>query len=604
MGLVVLAVVALILAFGRRGWAAISGRPLPRVHVRPGATGFRRFIDGIGKHKGQPVSRTATAPHPPAETDDTPVGTEVLVVGAGPSGLMTAALLLRQGIAVRVVDAGAGPATESRAFAVQARTIELFRSLGLADELLRHGVVNTGITFHIKGRPVGGLDFDRARAGDTPYPFILMAPQNEVEQVLLDDLARHGLTVERGARLESLTQNESVVKARLSTGEVTCRYLVGADGAHSTVRKQLGLSFAGDGYAQRFLLADCRVDWPFDHTRFRIFMNSERIGLFLPLDGAACSRVMTTDLSGGDGPLALDELQTALRQAMRVPVTLSNPVWTTRYRASIRQTDRYRAGRGFLVGDAAHIHSPAGGQGMNTGLHDAANLAWKLAAVLRTGASDALLESYHDERHPVGVRLLRFTDRLYKVAAALPGWRGRLRDLVGPFLIGRMSAAPVPHRKAFRRLSQIGMAYPPGPFVVNDLLYSLNGPHAGQRAPDARIGSGRSMFDLLTGYRMHVVALSRKPIGDAETTELTARLGELGAATHVIARVACRPDERVEHVESVEVFERYGLTHPDAQALFLIRPDGHVAWRRDDLDVEACRRFLTQLQGGRSRATV
>jgi 2-polyprenyl-6-methoxyphenol hydroxylase-like FAD-dependent oxidoreductase len=417
--------------------------------------------------------------------------TGVLVVGAGPSGLMTAALLLRQGVAVRIIDAGDGPATESRAFAVQARTIELFRSLGLAGELLRRGVVNTGIEFHIAGRPVGGLDFDRARS-DTPYPFILMAPQNEVEDVLLRDLAARGLTVERHTRLESFTQDETSVHARLSTGETTCGYIVGADGAHSVVRKQLGLDFAGDPYEQRYLLADCRVQWPFDHTRFRIFMNRSRIGLFLPLDGATRSRVMTTDLTGGTEPLTLPELQAALREAMNIPVTLSDPVWTTRYQAHLRHVDRYRVGRGFLVGDAAHIHSPAGGQGMNTGLQDAANLAWKLALVLRAGADDALLDSYHDERHPVGVELLRFTDRLYRVAADLHGWRARLRDLIGPFLIGRLSAAPLPHRKAFRRLSQTGMAYRTGEFTVNESSPPTedpgpgNAPRTPPSAPDAR----------------------------------------------------------------------------------------------------------------------
>jgi 2-polyprenyl-6-methoxyphenol hydroxylase-like FAD-dependent oxidoreductase len=526
--------------------------------------------------------------------------TEVLVVGAGPSGLMTAALLLRQGVAVRLVDANAGPATESRAFAVQARTIELFRSLGLADELLRRGVVTTGIKFHIGGRPVGGLDFDRARA-DTPYPFILMAPQNEVEEVLLGDLAARGLTVERNTRLESFTQDETSVRVRLSTGETTCSYIVGADGSHSVVRKQLGLDFDGEPYEQRYLLADCRVQWPFDHTHFRIFMNRRRIGLFLPLDGATRSRVMTTDLTGSTAPLTLPELQAALREAMNVPVTLSDPVWTTRYQAHLRHVDRYRVGRGFLVGDAAHIHSPAGGQGMNTGLQDAANLAWKLAAVLRTGADDALLDSYHEERHPVGVELLRFTDRLYKVAADLHGWRARLRDLIGPFLIGRMSAAPLPHRKAFRRLSQTGMAYQPGAFTVDELLRSDQGPLAGHRAPDATLSPGRQMFDLLDGYRLHVIALSRKHLGAEEITDLTAQLRDVealgGVSVRLIGRVAGRRDDRVEPVASVQVFHAYGLSDHDSQALYVIRPDGYVAWRSDELDVDACRRFLVKLHG-------
>ncbi|WP_432843213.1 FAD-dependent monooxygenase [Dactylosporangium sp. CA-092794] len=354
------------------------------------------------------------------------------------------------------------------------------------------------------------------------------------------------------------------------------------------------------------------MEWPFDHTQFRIFMNGDRIALFLPLQGATRSRVMTTDPAARDGtapagPLTLPELQAALREAMRVPVTLSEPVWTTRYKAHLRQVERYRVGRAFLVGDAAHIHSPAGGQGMNTGLQDAANLAWKLAAVLRTGADDALLDTYHDERHPVGEQLLRFTDRLYKVAADLHGWRASLRDAVGPFLLGRMSAMPAPHRKAFRRLSQIGLAYKPGAFTVNERLYSLKGPHAGHRAPDARIGTGRQMFDLLQGYQLHVVAISRRHLDDGEIAELTAQLHSIEAfggriATHLVGRVAGRRDERVEHVDSVDVFERYGLPHEDSQALFVVRPDGYVAWRMDDIDFDACRRFLAGLHGGLAAA--
>jgi 2-polyprenyl-6-methoxyphenol hydroxylase-like FAD-dependent oxidoreductase len=622
VGLLVLALITLTLALRRTIWGRITGNPLPRVHVRPGGPGgVRRLLDGIGKERA-PIR---TAPATPAaqveqwrrataaaSSPEPPTDCEVLVVGAGPSGLMTAALLARHGVAVRIVDAGPGPATESRAFAVQARTVELFRSMGLADELIGHGVIDTGIEFHIRGKHVGGLDFDRARAADTPYQFILMAPQNEIEEVLLHDLARHGVFVERGSRLESFTQNGSEVRARLSTGEVTCRYIVGADGAHSTVRKHLGLSFDGEPYAQHYLLADCRVEWPFDHTHFRIFMNGARIGLFLPLRGTELSRVMATDLAARDGrdpggTLTMAELQTALRQAMNVPVTLSDPVWTTRYKAHLRRVERYRVGRGFLVGDAAHIHSPAGGQGMNTGLQDAANLAWKLAAVLHTGAGPALLDSYHDERHPVGVQLLRFTDRLYKVAADLHGWRARLRDTIGPFLLGRMTALPVPHRKAFRRLSQTRLAYRPSPFLVNQRLYSLKGPFAGHRAPDARISTGRTMFDLLQGYRLHVVALSRRHLDDADVTELTAQLSALagfggGIEPHLVGRVACRRDERVEHVGSVHVFEQYGLLHDDSQALYVIRPDGYVAWRMDEIDFDACRSFLTGLHGGLAAA--
>ncbi|MDX3664224.1 FAD-dependent monooxygenase [Streptomyces sp. ID05-26A] len=587
MGLLIFAVVTLLFLLTRGMWGRLTGNPLPQVTARPGGG----FLAGLGKSRTRPKPTVA----PPKTTGARAArhDCDVLVVGAGPSGLMTAALLVRQGVKVCVVDANAGPATESRAFAVQARTIELFRSIGLADELLGRGVVTTGIRFHIRGRHVGGLDFDRAKAATTPYQFILMAPQSEVEEVLLRDLARHGVTVRRDTRLTQLRQTDDAVTAVLGERTITAQYVVGADGAHSTVRQQLGLAFDGDKYGQRYLLADCRVEWPLDHAHFRVFMNRDRIGLFLPLEGAETSRVMVTDFGDPNAEFDLGTLQAELRRAMNLDVTLSAPIWTSRYQVHLRGVDDYRRGRGFLVGDAAHIHSPAGGQGMNTGLHDAANLAWKLAAAITEGVD--LLDTYSAERHPAGVRLLKFTDRLYRVAAGLHGWRAWLRDTAGPFLVGRMSAAPIPHRKSFHRLSQISLGYRPSEINVNELLYSLKGPLAGQRVPDARINDREQVFDLLQDYRLHVIALSRKHLTTAEIAATTARLGELGVSGHLVARVEARQDDRVHRADSGQVFEHYGLTEPDSQALYVIRPDGHVAWRCDELDFEACQRFLARL---------
>ncbi|ANZ40087.1 hypothetical protein BBK82_32675 [Lentzea guizhouensis] len=590
MGLLVIALVTIAVLVTRRLWGKFTNNPLPQLAARPGAGVLQR----LGKVRNPERDGSPARTRAPRQS---PQDCEVLVVGAGPSGLMTAALLKQQGVDVCVIDANAGPATESRAFAVQARTVELFRNLGLADELLARGVVTNGIRFHIRGKEAGGLDFDRSKAATTPYQFILMAPQAEVEELLLHHLARNGVTVRRGTRLVDLVQSEDAVMATLNDRTVTANYVVGADGAHSTVRAKLGLGFEGEKYAQRYLLADCTVEWPFDHAHFRVFMNRNRIGLFLPLQGKQVSRVMVTDFDP-DAPFDLARLQAELRTATNTGVTLHSPVWTSRYQVHLKKVGTYRQGRGFLVGDAAHIHSPAGGQGMNTGLHDAANLAWKLGAVLRHGAADALLDSYSAERHPEGVRLLKFTDRLYKVAAGLSGAKAWLRDTLGPFLIGRMSAAPLPHRRSFHRLSQLGLGYRPGEFAVNELLYSLKGPLAGHRAPDARINAHTHVFDLLTGYELHVVALSRRHLGTPEITEIDRRLTAFGVSAHLVTRVEARPDDRVHQADSAQVFEHYGLTERDSQALYVIRPDGHVAWRADELDFEACRRFLTRLHPG------
>lgn len=633
MGLVVMALVAAFLAYFRHvvGW--LTGVPVPEIAIRPRKLGpVLRFMDSIGKMKPPHRSSASVSAEQAeqwrlaaqaAQPVDAPSAAhpdcDVLIVGAGPNGLMMAALLQRSGLKVRIIDKSVGPAQESRAFAVQARTVELFRNLGLADALMQLGVLNTCIKFHIKGKHVGGLDFDRSKAVDSPYQFILMAPQNEIEDLLLADLDRSALRVERHTELVSLQQTEDDVCAHVRCDGVlqtiVCRHIVGADGAHSAVRKQLGLSFEGGKYAQNYLLADCKIDWPFDHTHFRIFMHGERIGLFLPLKGSEVSRVMATDLDanakvverseGQHGLVAdsftLQELETSLAKAMCVPIKLSNPVWTSRYRVNLRGVEHYSLGRAFLIGDAAHIHSPAGGQGMNTGFQDAANLAWKLAQVQRTRVSPGLLDSYNAERHPIGIQLLRFTDRLYKVAADLHGWQAWARDFFGPFLIGRMSVAPIPHRKAFRRLSQISLEYRASPINVNQLLYSLKGPLAGQRAPDARISTQRQMFDLLTGYQFHVVALSRKHLVDDEVHEYTQQLRSIaafGIATHLVGRVACRRDPRVEYVDSGQVFEHYGLKDDESKALYVIRPDGYVAWRMDEIDFDACRSFLARVHGG------
>lgn len=549
------------------------------------------------------------------ERQDT--GCEVLVVGAGPTGLMAATLLKRLGVRVRIIDQRPEVSRESRAFAVQARSLELFLSLGLADTLLGKGVIDSAVDFYVGGRHVGGLDFDEAGSPDTPYQFLFLVPQSETEAILIDDLAHQGVEVERGIEVTGLEQDsDGVVTRGTAAGrdDVTIRssYVIGADGAHSKVRKALGFSFEGEQYAQTFMLADCRVEWPLDHNRFRIFMHGPSIGLFLPLHGSSLSRVMATDQSGKadeGGPAATDldlaELQAAFSETTGMKLELSAPAWITRYRVHHRGVDHYAKGRVFVAGDAAHIHSPAGGQGMNTGLQDAANLAWKLAVVLRCGADPDLLETYDAERRPVGAQVVAATDRLFRVVAGKTGWEATVRDWIARPVSAAISHLTSAQHRVFRAVSELDIAYD-GSRIGEDEASKLDGgPIPGRRAPNAAIARHRDVFDLISGYTFTVLALSRKPLDAGETDQISSQLGTIGRETdriktHLVARVPFGRDPHVVFVEKADVFDAYGLKEADSQAIYVVRPDGYVAWRGDGVDVERCRRFLARFGFGAS----
>lgn len=517
---------------------------------------------------------------------------EVLVVGAGPTGLIAANLLKRSGVRVRIVEQRDQATRESRAFAVQARTLELMQSIGLADRFVANGVRADSVNIHVRGRFRGGLDFTRADAGDTPFPFILMIPQSRTETILAEDCAALGVPIERGMTVTDVAQDATGV---LTTGAgpagpfaIRSRYVLGADGSRSVVRAGDDFGWHGDILPQRFLLADCRVDWPLDHDHFRVFLNGQRIGLFLPLDGAKLSRVMATDLSGSFGdedaskpaPLDLTEMQEGLEAAIELPVRLSDPVWVTRYRAHHRFVDRYRQRRLFVAGDAAHIHSPAGGQGMNTGLQDAANLVWKLAAVLHHGAPDALLDSYDAERRPVGEQVVRSTGKLFAAAAGQAGWKAAARDRLVSALLPLISKAAPFQRKAFRNASQRAIVYPPSAFL-GGMASGEAGP--GMRAPDAVLADGRTVFDLLAGFGFTIIGLANRPLA---ATEADGFAGRPGPPSHAIGSAE----------GSAALFARYGVA-PGRAATLLIRPDGYVAWRGDGLDSAGARGVHARLAG-------
>ncbi|AHF79335.1 Putative monooxygenase, FAD-binding protein (plasmid) [Sodalis praecaptivus] len=554
---------------------------------------------------------------------------DVVIVGAGPTGLMAAYLLQRCGVRFRIIDKALAPNRESRAAVMSARSLELFASLGLSETLLTKGIMTQQIDFHLSGRRKGGLNYDLCEINDTPFPFILMIPQSATEQTLLDALAAGGAEVERGVELVGLTPSQEGVDIEISqNGELSrlrAAYVLGADGGHSKVRHHLALPFTGAPYPQNFLLGDVQVNWENGHDHFRIFMHGERIGLFLPLAGSGLSRVMTTDIGAadnnlnGDGDndtryaghdnhnvsakerddgepaaLELEELQRAFSSAAQVPVTLGNAQWLTKFRTHHRCVDHYRIGRIFVAGDAAHIHSPAGGQGMNTGLQDAANLAWKLAAVLQHDAPESLLETYESERLPVARDTIAFTDKLFSLAAGQSGWRARLRDALAPVVVGPASRLGFVQAKAFRKFAQLDIRYGENPFLAPP--GSSDAPaRPGIRAPNAQLSRHQDLFDVLAGYCFHVLVLSRRRLSPPQAAAVLKSLASLASETvktALVARLTVGIHPGVETVTGKDVFVRYGLVNDTAQAVLLIRPDGVIAWRGDNDDLSPLIAFL------------
>jgi 2-polyprenyl-6-methoxyphenol hydroxylase-like FAD-dependent oxidoreductase len=523
---------------------------------------------------------------------------DVLVVGAGPTGLTLAGQLRAFGATVRIVDRQLDRVHESRALAVQPRTLEVLRGLGLAEELIARGNDAVWVQLHAGGRVVRirlfGLGLD-----DTAYPYLLFVSQAETEQILLDHLAGRGRPVERGVELVGFHADPDAVSCTLGhrdgrTEQVRTRYLVGCDGAHSTVRRAAGISFQGGAYPQTFALADLEVDG-LDRDAAHAFAGQEGIMLFFPLGQPATWRMlaMHPSLQGRREPAqpSLGELQ-ALADAMTGDsVRLHDPVWRTYFGLQHRHATRYQAGRIFLAGDAAHVHSPAGAQGMNTGIQDAWNLGWKLALVSRGTTDEALLDSYDAERRPVGGFVVRFTDRAFSAATSTNPLVRTLRTQLAPRLLPLAWRFDRAVAYGFRTISQLNISYRHSPAVQEGRPTLRRGPRAGDRLPDARItreGQERWLGEALAAPSFHLL-LCGPPV-DWHPSQLTA-LRHRYPDTLAVHHLAREATPGALHDFDGQAFARLGA---DGTAQYLIRPDGHIGYRAGGSDLAGLQHYLTR----------
>ncbi|MEV4063802.1 FAD-dependent monooxygenase [Nonomuraea dietziae] len=510
------------------------------------------------------------------------MNTEVLVVGAGPTGLTLAVELARRGVAHLVIDLNDGPATGSRGKGLQPRSLEVLDDLGVIEEILANGQVGLSLRIHQGHRPTVELSTATAagpRPG-VPYPDLVVLPEWRVEQVLRDRLGQLGGKVVHGAELVAFEQEEEGVIATLGDGEkVLARYLVGCDGGHSTVRRLLGVTMDGRTHAdQYFLVGDVRVDGLTDDASYVWFGEGGTYLALAPLPNAAGAWQYQANVlpgPGGSVPEPTLEIfrELFLRRSGRADVRLSEATWLSRYRFNARMVDGYRHGRIFLAGDAAHVHSPAGGQGMNTGIQDAYNLGWRLAAVL-AGASDVLLDSYGIERIPVAAQVLATSSRGFESVFALTGVRRFLRD----HLIFPLVKRPAIMSRLLARTNQLDIAYPDSPLTVAS--DTARGPRPGERAPDARgtaaDGTPIRLFDLLRGTHWTLLGFG------AGTAATLADLHHAGLRSFlVVGPGAAGAGNCLIGAEAARVFRARPGT------LILIRPDGYIAARTTDPQIIA-----------------
>jgi 2-polyprenyl-6-methoxyphenol hydroxylase-like FAD-dependent oxidoreductase len=495
---------------------------------------------------------------------------DVLIIGAGPTGLVLALWLSKLGIKVRILDQTASPGTTSRALAVQARTLELYRQLDLTNVIVQQGHKVPAVNLWVKGEQAARLPLDLIGNDLTPYPFMEIFPQDQHEQLLIERLAMFDVSVERQTELTSFVDDGDRVIARLLKAdgqEEICEahYLAGCDGARSTVRKTLHMGFPGGTYQQVFYVADVEVEGSAVNGELHVDLDDADFLAIFPLAGEGRARLIGTvrdERAEHADTLTFEDVSNRAIEHLKVHVRKVN--WFSTYNVHHRVAEHFRKGRAFLLGDAAHVHSPAGGQGMNTGIGDAINLAWKLASVLTGNASDSLLDSYEVERIGFARRLVATTDRVFNFATAEGRIANLVRTRIAPLLLPKAVALEPVRDYLFRTVSQItlnyrGMALSAG--TAGDV-------HGGDRLPWAP-DNGIDNFDSLStlSWQIHVYGIARDT--------LVIWCADRHVPLHVFAW-------KPAHVTA-------GFAR---NALYLLRPDTYVALAEISGDPKALDRYF------------
>jgi len=501
----------------------------------------------------------------------------VLIAGAGPTGLVLALWLTKLGVKVRIVDKAAEPGTTSRALAVQARTLEFYHQVGIDDAVIAGGVKVEKLNLWVGGRRKASVPLRDTGKGLTPYAFALVFPQDAHERLLIQKLGELGVRVERRTELLRFSQSDAGVTATLRRpdgSEEVCdaAYLAGCDGASSAVRGQLGVGFPGGTYTGLFYVADVEGTGEAVDNELHVDIEDADFILLFPLHGRVRLVGTVHDLPEGEqGNLVFDDVRGKALEQLKLDVEKVN--WFSTYRVHHRVALHFRDRRAFLLGDAAHIHSPVGGQGMNTGIGDAVNLAWKIAAVLKGDASANLLDTYEPERIRFARRLVATTDRGFTLVTRRGGIARFVRTRIVPLVVPLAFRTGAMRRLLFRTVSQTTVNYRESALSVG----AVGRIRGGDRLPWVDLGSGKDNFAPLTSLEWQVHVYRDGGSGKVE--------GGRGV------REACAELQLPLHVFGWgDAMRRAGLQNG---AAYLVRPDGYVALADSSVTPERLRRYFT-----------
>jgi 2-polyprenyl-6-methoxyphenol hydroxylase-like FAD-dependent oxidoreductase len=521
--------------------------------------------------------------------------TDVLIVGAGPTGLMLAIQLMRRGVRPMIIDRHSGPAQQSRAMAVQARTLEIYSKMGIADQSLELGARGTAANMWANGKHTARIPIGDIGKHLSPFPFVLMLGQDDNERIMGEKLRRLGVEIQWNTELTAFEQRPNYVDATLKlpnggSRKVAAAWVAGCDGSRSPVRELSKITFPGAPYEHVFFVADSVATGSMKQGELNVYLWKDGFHLFFPMrakDGWRVIGILPKHLRNKDD-LTFDELVPEIQREAGANLSFKGCNWFSTYRIHHRAAERFRDRRCFLLGDAAHVHSPMGAQGMNTGLQDAYNLAWKLALVIKGRADAALLDTYEQERIPVAQRLLTTTDRAFQLVVT-DNW---LASLFRTSIIARVAVRAMKVQRvrnlAFRTISQIGIRYRKSPLSQTLAGLPEGAPQAGDRFPWMQLrlsanGPVEDLFQARDDTRFNLLV-----IGQPAPAERAAGLGDL-LTVHAL------PDDPANAAE----LARVGISGP---AFYLLRPDGYVGLAGTRLEHGVLSRYFAEhhlrLDGG------